>query len=197
MFEFAKKMLKKIENICYNFLKGELYMIAKAENKTYSAMDIARYVVNYANEQEMIVSNLKLQKILYFIQMEFLIERKAICFKDDIEAWDFGPVVPAVYREFKKYGALNIPKIIHYYDDSDGVWNVKKIEYKPQICEQDRRIIDSVINECSNYSASQLVEITHQQTPWIKAYQKGKNSVISIDSINTFINTYIKADSNG
>lgn len=43
---------------------------------TYNALDVSQYVIKYSNEQDYGISNLKLQKILYFIQAYFLIEKK-------------------------------------------------------------------------------------------------------------------------
>ena len=158
----------------------------------YSALDVARYVVNYANENEMIVSNLKLQKILYFIQMQFLInDPERPCFDDDIEAWAFGPVVPEVYREFKRYGSLSIPPVEYYYDTSNGIWNLEKKHYHTELSSDDQNVVDEVINKCDNYSASDLVSITHRQTPWIEARNK-RDQIITIDSIISFIDRYIK-----
>ena len=78
----------------------------------YDAIDVSRYVINYSNQHEYGISNLKLQKILYFIQAYFLMStlNHTACFQDVIEAWDFGPVVPSVYHEFKQYGAGDIPR---------------------------------------------------------------------------------------
>ena len=67
----------------------------------YSAVDVARYIIWYCKRQGYSISNLKLQKILYFVQAEFLVNTGKPCFSEEIEAWDFGPVVPEVYHEFK------------------------------------------------------------------------------------------------
>lgn len=56
----------------------------------YSVLDVARYVVARSNRAGAI-SNLKLQKVLYFIQAEFLVVQNMPCFAEQIEAWDFGP----------------------------------------------------------------------------------------------------------
>ena len=179
-----KNLLKNYMKLCYNTIKFR----TGREDSMYSALEIARYIINYANNHNMIISNLKLQKILYFVQLEFLLNKKT-CFKDNIEAWDFGPVIPAVYHEFKQYGAFAIPKISYVYDDSDGLFNLRKIPYKPQIKECDKKIIEDVVNECNQYSAGQLVEITHNQSPWKETYAPHKNKIISIDSLNCFINS--------
>lgn len=74
----------------------------------YSVVDISRYIIHYCKQQGYYISNLKLQKILYFVQAEFLVELHAPCFSEEIEAWDFGPVVPEVYHEYKHFGSSNI-----------------------------------------------------------------------------------------
>lgn len=46
----------------------------------YNVLDISRYIINYSNDCNYIISNLKLQKLLYFIQVYFLIEAKKTLF---------------------------------------------------------------------------------------------------------------------
>ena len=70
---------------------------------SYNVLDVSRYIINYCNENYYLISNLKLQKILYFVQAFFLEAKNEECFREEIESWDFGPVVPEVYREYRKY----------------------------------------------------------------------------------------------
>lgn len=63
----------------------------------YNVLDVCRYVINYSNDKDYDISNLKLQKLLYFIQAYFLINKNETCFNETIEAWDFGPVIPKAY----------------------------------------------------------------------------------------------------
>ena len=67
----------------------------------YDVLLMAKYIIKYCNKSNLPISNLKLQKLLYFIQAAFLVEKGHACFPDEIEAWDFGPVVPAVYYKYK------------------------------------------------------------------------------------------------
>lgn len=101
-----------------------------------------------------IVSNLKLQKILYFIQAKFLVEKNTPCFSEKIEAWTFGPVIPEVHQQYKIFGNAHIP-CVDVQDDF-------------KISEQDKALIDNMIDKCAKFTSSQLVEITHRQTPWKK-----------------------------
>lgn len=137
----------------------------------YGVIDIARYIIRYCKEKGYYISNLKLQKILYFVQAEFLVTLHVPCFRENIEAWDFGPVVPEVYQEYKHFGSSNI------IDDAVDVI---------ELPDKDRVLIEGIVDQCSNYSASQLVEFTHNQSPWLDAYEKYCNNVISKDSIRKY-----------
>lgn len=52
----------------------------------YNVLDVCRYVINYSNDKDYDISNLKLQKLLYFIQAYFLINKNETCFNETIEA---------------------------------------------------------------------------------------------------------------
>ena len=74
-----------------------------------SAIDIAAYFVELAsNINENDLTNLKLQKLLYFAQGKYLSKYNAPLFKEEIEAWFLGPVVREVYEEYKICGAFPI-----------------------------------------------------------------------------------------
>lgn len=137
----------------------------------YSAIDIAKYIIARCNENGKTISNLKLQKILYFVQAEFLTVKDQPCFYEQIEAWDFGPVVPIVYHEYKVFGCASIPDI--------------SLD-QPIINQNDTDLLNGIIDECSDYSASELVEITHNQAPWKDAYRQYHNAIISNESIKEF-----------
>lgn len=140
----------------------------------YTALNIAKYIIRRCNNRNKTISNLKLQKILYFVQAEFLVALDEPCFYEKIEAWDFGPVVPDVYHEYKKFGSSNIP----VFGIANGFMNISN-KYK--------EIMNGIIDECSKYSASDLVDITHHQSPWIDAYNKpGVNNEITIKSIRDY-----------
>ena len=123
----------------------------------FYAVEVAEYIIGYASKKKYSISNLKLQKILYFVQAQFLVSLRYPCFVDTIEAWDFGPVVRSVYNKYKRYGSANI-----YLGSMSLEMEMKEIE---------KYNIQLVVDKCANFSANQLVEITHNQTPWINAYR--------------------------
>ena len=111
----------------------------------YNALDVATYVIKYAHTSgcEESMSNLKLQKILYYIQAAFLVEKNRQCFKEAIIAWEFGPVIPEVYQKYKIYGRKGIPeqenrKILQL--DSKKMRIIKKED--AEISRIDKRLIE-------------------------------------------------------
>lgn len=141
----------------------------------YDALSVAHYIIDYCNEHGRGISNLKLQKLMYFVQAEFLVStpKNTPCFKDRIEAWDFGPVVPNVYHQYKLFGSAIIP----------AKMNDVLVPYYENIAFEDQLLIDSIVDDASKYTASQLVQITHNQAPWKNAYRRGYNNVITNRSI--------------
>ena len=77
---------------------------------TYTASDIARYIVSYCFRKRKPVSNLKLQKMLYYMWIEYYKKTKKSLFNDDICAWQFGPVIPDIYYAFCVYAGRPITK---------------------------------------------------------------------------------------
>ena len=73
----------------------------------YTALDLSKYIVKKCIDDGHPINNLQLQKILYYIQKDFL-SRGDLAFLDDIEAWQFGPVVPNVYYHYCGYGVMPI-----------------------------------------------------------------------------------------
>lgn len=157
---------------------------------SYKVLDVCRHIINYSNEKGYGISNLKLQKILYFVQAYFLIDKKKQhpCFDEKIEAWDFGPVVPVAYHEYKAYGSGNIPTIKSYMlINKNNFWDSKRVEFNDNIIkDEDKKLIDSVVDNFHEYSATDLVSLTHEQTPWINAYKRYENNEITTKAIKEY-----------
>ena len=158
----------------------------------YKVLDICRFIINYCDEKDYNLSNLKLQKILYFIQAYYvsITDNKEPCFCERIEAWDFGPVVPVAYHEYKQFGSTNIPKVTSYIEyDENNFWESKVIPYEDAVIEQnDKDIIKKLVDKFANYSTTTLVSITHRQSPWMDAYEQGKSNVITVEAIRRYFN---------
>lgn len=141
----------------------------------YSAMDIAMYVIEYANERNKPITNLYLQKILYYIQANELVETGEPIFNESIMAWKYGPVVEEVYSFFSSFGSSTI-KYNNIFYNAKSIENVVK--------ERINKIVDIKMD----IPAWELVQKTHEEAPWKKLTENGKvlNKEIEIDSIREF-----------
>lgn len=134
----------------------------------YSAMQIAKYAINKCTIDEHPISNLQLQKILYYIQRD-LLQNGMDGFDDEIQAWQFGPVVPEVYRQYCGFGAIPI-----------------RMKYDVKITPEYMDIINPIIEQKRRLNPWDMVNDTHQQgKAWSLTYQDGLGSysVISKDLI--------------
>lgn len=137
----------------------------------YKAVDIAKYIINKCISLGRPISNLQLQKILYYVQGEYICKTGGeVLFNENIEAWPYGPVIPEVYYEFNGYSSSNI--------------NVKQNFNNIGIIE--KNIIDPIIEEKSLLSAWKLVQQTHQELPWKKTYVQGTRKRINLDIMKEF-----------
>lgn len=139
----------------------------------YDVIDIAKYIILFCKRNKYSISNLKLQKLLYFVQAQFLIACEEPAYEEEIEAWDFGPVVPEAYQYFRIWGNSEIPKIV-------------VLGAEEKIYVSDQKIADEILTLCASHTARELVGITHRQAPWLDAYEKGCNNIISKKSIEEY-----------
>lgn len=124
----------------------------------YKALDLANYIVDKCIKDDAPITNLQLQRILYFIQKDFL-KRGSQAFSDYIEAWEFGPVVPNVYFYFCGFGAM-------FISISKGA--------VPNLT-SDKNIIDNIIEAKRSLTPWEAVKETHKATgAWSKVYDNGK-----------------------
>ena len=123
----------------------------------YSAVELSKYIITKCAMDNKPISNLQLQKILYFIQKEYLQKKGVPAFEDPIEAWQFGPVVPNVYYRFCGYGGMPILS-----------------EYTSDICEEDKKFIDPLVDEKRCLDPWDLVKETHKAgSAWSYTYANG------------------------
>ena len=138
----------------------------------YSAIAVANYIIEYEHSKNRMISNLKLQKLLYFVQAQFFRVRGVPCFRDKIEAWSFGPVVVSVYHVYKYYGGMDIT-----YPEED---------VHVCITNQDKEIINEVLELFSYTPVYEMVNITHHQTPWMDASKNPFSNEITIGAIEQY-----------
>lgn len=64
---------------------------------------VANFVLAYCEERGWPITNMALQKIVYFCHVWTLVDRDVPLIRHDFEAWEHGPVLPYLYNEFKVF----------------------------------------------------------------------------------------------
>jgi uncharacterized phage-associated protein len=102
----------------------------------YDAKVVANYFLDLAERDRIPLGPLKLQKIVYLAHGWSLVLRGKPLIKQNVEAWRYGPVVPALYREFKEFGAspirrrAKVPENIELDDDTKNLLDIVWERYK-------------------------------------------------------------------
>ena len=121
----------------------------------YRAIDVAKYFLLKADPDDGdLISNLKLQKLLYYAQGFHLALNDAPLLREDVEAWMHGPVVRDVYHEFKGHGGDAIPR-------PEGFDPAKVFD------DDATGLLDEVYSVYGQFSAWKLREMTHSEPPWV------------------------------
>lgn len=137
----------------------------------YSAINIAKFIVSYCYLKGNPISNLKLQKLLYYVWIEYYKQTNRWLFNNAICAWQLGPVVPEVYNEFSSFAGIPIRR---QYMSTE------------EIPEEDMVLIAHAIDLYLPMTAGGLVEKTHEPgKPWDRVYQNGlgRHNVIPFSTI--------------
>ncbi|MEO5358754.1 MAG: DUF4065 domain-containing protein [Nitrospirae bacterium YQR-1] len=144
----------------------------------YSCNDIANYFLFKAEEGEELISNLKLQKLVYYAQGLYLIFFKKPLFEESIEAWTYGPVIPTLYHRYKESGAGSIPPPENFTPDV--------------IAENDREFLDEIFDVFGQFSAIRLKDIAHEDMCWKQAYDKGTGTIITHEAMTEDLVKYVR-----
>lgn len=131
---------------------------------------LLRLAYNY--EEDDLMTNLKLQKMLYYEQAYHLARFGTPLFEEEIEAWKYGPVIPAVYNRyasFQKQGIMpDLDLGLDFKDDSE------------------LELFFKVYEAYGLYSAYGLMELSHREKPWLEAIRNGIGTIISKESISDY-----------
>lgn len=139
-----------------------------------SALDVAKYIIGLSLSTGEPVTNMKLQKLLYYAYSWYLVEKegKETLFNEEIEAWQYGPVIRSVYNIYNKFKADIIKESL---GGDDSVLN-----------EEQKSLVRETFLAYGDKTAIQLMRLTHSETPWVKSFEQGDFSKIPKDLIYNF-----------
>lgn len=134
---------------------------------------LANNYIDRALKEDVSLSPMKLQKILYFTYRDYLQKCNKSLFSERFGAWKYGPVLETVYHEFKHYGSSSISNYDAVLDDTTGEPRAYKVN------ENDSPMLKQVINDvwdaCKEKNGVELSVLTHREEgAWYAAYQADK-----------------------
>jgi uncharacterized phage-associated protein len=138
----------------------------------YDGRAIANFVLDYCDEKSKEVTNLSLQKIVYFCHVWSLINYSKPLVRHKFEAWEFGPVLPYLYQEFKAYGSKPILSRAKAMDRTTGQIQDAKYDFPSEVI----TLLKDITDFYSSIRAGHLVDLSHVEGgPWHKVWNhKGK-----------------------
>ena len=121
----------------------------------YKAIDIANWLIFKAAEYGDLITHLKVQKLLYYSEawVQALLDKEL--FRENIQAWSHGPVVPEVFHALKSHQ-----------------WNCLPVPDEKLIIKIDNEYLDvlnQVFDTYADIPAKTLELMTHNDEPWINA----------------------------
>jgi len=120
---------------------------------SYSVIDIANKIIaSTDSSQGELISNLKLQKLLYYMQGFFGAVFKKKLFEEPIEAWQYGPVVRDAYFHFRTF--------------ESGAITLSEEEQIIELSDEENELFMEVLQEYGQFSAIKLMNMTHDELPW-------------------------------
>jgi uncharacterized phage-associated protein len=120
-------------------------------------LNVARYFIKraYQDGLEAEMTNLKVQKLLYYSQSLHLALFDEPLFENEIQAWRYGPVCPPAYRFYSEFEAQQLP--------------IPGEDVLSQVPDETKYLLEKVWNSFSGYHAYLLSDMTHVEFPWRNA----------------------------
>jgi len=122
------------------------------------------------------INQMRLQKLVYFAHGWNLAINRAPLISSNIEAWDGGPVVRAIWNHLRDYG---------HNAEGGLLGDANKTPYTAELSPAERAVLEHVWRKYGGYTGLQLSEMTHQPgTPWANTYfGKARNWPLSTSDI--------------
>ena len=148
-----------------------------------TSINVANEFIRLASECGRSFTPMQLQKLVYIAHGWRLALTGEALTTDDLQAWDFGPVYPALYDELRQYGRAPVDKQIETLETMFS-WLEGKISRNSDLTETDKQIIQQVFKVYGEFPAFKLSALTHEaDTPWSQAYVQNANRPIPNPSI--------------
>ena len=150
------------------------------------AIECAAFLVSHACENNKLISNLQLQKMLFFAQVDYMKKHDwNKLFDDEIHAWQYGPVIPYVYNAYSRYGGSPILRPEFSLDGTPFDIESFKYDHKKRSIDM-RASLESVYTEWVDKPARALVAESHEKgKAWDRVYNRNEKEASGYGDVIT------------
>lgn len=152
----------------------------------YSSLQVANFIIAQADKSRRRLTQMQLQKLVYFCHGFFLAVSGQPLVEDPVEAWEYGTVFPKLREATKRYGRAPINQLIAWED----VGPLTAKERHPALADfsdDDISVMKSVWKAFGHFEAFKLSAISHDPSgPWAEVYRDRENRVIPNESIRRY-----------
>ena len=136
----------------------------------YDGRAIANFILDFCDRNGRTVTNLALQKLVYFCHVWSLIELNRPLVRHKFEAWEYGPVLPYLYREFRGFDRSAIVGRAKQINPADGQHRIVECDFD----DETEALLLRIVTFYSRLRASDLVELSHAEGgPWHVVWNHG------------------------
>ena len=143
-------------------------------------IDVAKYIIKYANDNDHHLSVFKLENLLYYINIYSLIETNEPMFDSQVEITDYGIRYPEIKAYFGRLDYMHIWHKDVYLEDS-GRLIPKEVPYEDTLADDDKDIVHPVLEKLIDIPEIYVQDLIRSQEPYIIA--KENNIKISYEML--------------
>lgn len=142
------------------------------------ATNLCNNILLRGKKENIAISPMKLQKLMYYVCRDYVKETGEMPIGEQFEVWQYGPVLPSVYAEFKTFGANPIDS---FAKDAAGRSYRVDEEANPLLAQ----VIDVVWAKYKRLSGIELSKKTHKpESGWYRAYMEYRERITEEDMLN-------------
>lgn len=171
-----KKFIKRSKEIVKILFKKEseyacMDCFMKSRNDR-SGIDVLNYILMFCEQNNLPINNIRIQKIMYYAQGEFIKNFDMKCFNDDILCWPYGPVVKSVWN--KRHLDTSNDERVPYCECQD-IFN-----------KEEQKIINTIILSLIDKDIWELVEDVRSERPYILGTDRDSLKISDYDMMLHF-----------
>jgi uncharacterized phage-associated protein len=140
---------------------------AVSSSAPYDARQVANFILDNFCPDRFQISSMKLLKIIFFVYGWYYSTYEKKLFHNPIEAWEYGPVVRAVWSEFSESGKAPVKGRASFLNLASGLWQ----EAPSTLTAEDADFVLQTTREYIDHTAWQMSDMTHAEgSPWYEVW---------------------------